>query len=84
MATEQESEQMEYVLQKERLIAEQQVIRAQGIAEFQHIISEGLTNKLLEWKAIEATKDLAQTCNPKLLVIGKGTPLILNQDTDGQ
>ena len=87
MAMEQQAEQMKYILQKERLLADQKVILAEGIAKFQNIVSSGITPRLLEWKGIEVTKSLAQNCNPKVVVIGGsgdagGIPLILNPPSE--
>ena len=77
---EQESEQMKFVLQKEQQEAERKRIEAQGITDFQKIVSQGLNTQLLEWKGIEATEKLAGSANAKIVVIGNsknGLPLIL-------
>jgi prohibitin 1 len=77
---EQESEQMKFVLQKEQQEAERKRIEAQGISDFQKIVSQGISPQLLEWKGIEATEKLAGSPNTKVVVIGNaknGLPLIL-------
>lgn len=77
---EQESEQMKFVLQKESQEAERKRIEARGIQDFQTIVSQGINDKLLEWKGIEATEILAKSPNTKIVVIGNpknGLPLIL-------
>lgn len=77
---EQESEQMKFVLQKEQQEAERKRIEAQGLADFQKIVSQGISPQLLEWKGIEATEKLAASQNTKIVVIGNsenGLPLIL-------
>jgi len=77
---EQESEQMKFVLQKEQQEAERKRIEAQGISDFQKIVSQGISPQLLEWKGIEATEKLAAGQNTKVIVIGNtknGLPLIL-------
>ncbi len=77
---EQESLRMSFILQKEKQEAERKRIEAQGIADFQRIVSQGLTQQLLEWKGIEATEKLATSTNAKVVVIGSGKsglPLIL-------
>ncbi|HNY64010.1 MAG TPA: prohibitin family protein [Deltaproteobacteria bacterium] len=77
---EQESEQMKFVLQKEQQEAERKRIEAQGISDFQRIVSQGITPQILEWKGIEATEKLANSQNTKIVVIGNpknGLPLIL-------
>ena len=67
---EQEAEQMKFVLQKEQQEAERKRIEAQGIADFQRIVAQGLNAQLLEWKGIEATEKLAGSSNAKVVVIG--------------
>jgi regulator of protease activity HflC (stomatin/prohibitin superfamily) len=77
---EQESEQMKFVLQKESQEAERKRIEAQGIADFQRIVAQGISPQLLEWKGIEATEKLAMSPNSKIVVIGNpksGLPIIL-------
>lgn len=59
---------------------------AQGIAEFQRIVSEGISEELLMWKGIEATERLAESPNAKVVVIGSaksGLPLVLGDGTTG-
>jgi prohibitin 1 len=77
---EQEAEQMKFVLQKEQQEAERKRIEAQGIADFQRIVAQGISPQLLEWKGIEATEKLALSANSKIVVIGNpksGLPIIL-------
>ena len=77
---EQEAEQMKFVLQKEQQEAERKRIEAQGIADFQRIVAQGISPQLLEWKGIEATEKLAVSANTKIVVIGNpktGLPIIL-------
>lgn len=83
LTAEQEALRMEYVLQKEKQEAERKRIEARGIADFQAIVSQGLNDKLLKWKGIEATQALADSQNSKIIVIGggkDGLPIILNGD----
>jgi regulator of protease activity HflC (stomatin/prohibitin superfamily) len=78
---EQKALQMQYVLERTRQEAERKRIEAAGIADFQTIISRGLTDKVIEWKGIEATEKLAESPNSKLVLIGSGKgglPVILN------
>jgi regulator of protease activity HflC (stomatin/prohibitin superfamily) len=44
---EQEAQKMQFVLQKERQEAERKRVEAQGIADYQRIISESLTEKTI-------------------------------------
>lgn len=71
---------MEFVLNRERQEAERKRIEAKGIADFQDIVSKGISENLLRWKGIEATEALSQSANAKVVVIGSGKdglPLIL-------
>jgi prohibitin 1 len=79
----QEAQRMEFVLQKERQEAERKRVEAQGIKDFQNIVTEGISDKLLEWKGIEATMELSRSPNSKIVVVGNtrtGLPLIFSGD----
>ena len=79
----QEAQRMEFVLQREKQEAERKRVEAQGIKDFQHIVTEGISDKLLEWKGIEATVELARSSNAKIVVVGNtktGLPLIFSAD----
>ncbi len=82
LAAEQQAQRMQFVLAKETQEAERKRIEAKGIQDFQNIVSQGLSEPLLRWKGIEATKALAESANSKMVVIGgrDGLPLILNPD----
>ncbi len=72
LQAEQQSQQMAFVLEKERQEAQRKQIEAKGIADFQKIVSQGLTPQYLQWKNIEATEKLATSSNAKVIVIGSG------------
>ena len=77
---EQDALRMSFILQKEKQEAERKRIEAQGIADFQKIVAQGISPQLLEWKGIEATEKLALSSNTKIVVIGNpknGLPLVL-------
>jgi regulator of protease activity HflC (stomatin/prohibitin superfamily) len=80
LAADQQAQQMEFVLRKERSEAERKRIEAQGIADFQRIVTAGITPGLLTWKGIEATEKLASSPNAKMVIVGgkNGLPIILN------
>ena len=81
LQAEQESQRMEFVLTKEKQEADRKRIEAQGIADFQKIVVQGISDQLLRWKGIEATEKLASSANAKVVVIGAGKdglPLILD------
>jgi len=77
---EQDALRMSFILQKEKQEAERKRIEAQGIADFQRIVAQGISTQLLEWKGIEATEKLALSNNAKVVIIGNpknGLPLVL-------
>jgi regulator of protease activity HflC (stomatin/prohibitin superfamily) len=76
---EQEAQKMEFVLQKEKQEAERKRVEAQGIADYQRIMSSGLTDKQLQYEQIQVLKGLVTSPNSKVIVMGKGnTPVILD------
>lgn len=79
----QEAEKMEFTIEKERREAERKRIEAQGIADFQQIVSAGITESLLKWKGIEATMKIAESNNAKIVIVGNDAgslPIILSGD----
>ena len=70
----------EYRLQREKLESQRKEIEALGIRKFQDIVDDGITDRYLRWKGIDATLALASSNNSKVVVIGagdEGLPLIL-------
>lgn len=81
LQAEQESQRMQFVLQKEEQEAQRKRIEARGIADFQDIVTRGISEPLLRWKGIEATEKLANSPNAKIVIIGAGKdglPIILD------
>ncbi len=75
---EQEAQKMTFVLQKEKQEAERKRVEAQGIADYQRIMSTGLSDKQLQYEMIKA---IATSPNAKLIIMGNGknsTPVILD------
>jgi regulator of protease activity HflC (stomatin/prohibitin superfamily) len=76
---EQEAQKMTFVLQKEKQEAERKRVEAQGIADYQRIISSNLTDKQLQYEQIKAQLELAKSQNSKVIIMnGKSAPIILN------
>lgn len=77
---EQESQKMQFVLQKERQEADRKRIEAQGIADYQQILNSQLSDKLLQYEQIKAYNEMAKSNNAKIIVIGNGksSPIILD------
>ena len=76
---EQDAQKMQFVLQKEKQEAERKRVEAQGIADYQKILSTGLSDKQLQYESIIAQKELAKSPNAKVIIMGggKSTPIIL-------
>lgn len=80
---EQEALAYRFRLEKEVSEAERKRIAADGEAVANKIINSSLTNELLRMRGIEATQDLANSPNAKVIVIGggkDGLPLILGNN----
>ncbi|MEO1429188.1 MAG: prohibitin family protein [Cyanobacteria bacterium J06632_19] len=85
LKAEQENQRMKFVLEKQRQEAERKRIEAKGIADAQKIISDGLTNQVLQLRRIEATEKLAESPNSKIIVVGSGKggmPILLQESAN--
>ncbi|MEL7021829.1 MAG: prohibitin family protein [Bacteroidota bacterium] len=73
-----------YILEQERKEAERKIIEAQAKAESNRILNESLSDKILTDKGIEATLELANSNNSKIIIVGSsengGLPLILGNN----
>src|SRR5258706_8023488 len=75
----QEAQRMEYVLQREKQEAERKRVEAAGIKDFQDIVRQGISDKLLQGKGLEATLELVKSQNSKVIIVGNsknGLPLL--------
>jgi regulator of protease activity HflC (stomatin/prohibitin superfamily) len=75
-------------VQREAEESRRKQVEADGIAAFQRTVSQGkISDSYLRWRGIEATLQLAQSSNSKIVVIGTGKdglPIILgNTDFPG-
>jgi regulator of protease activity HflC (stomatin/prohibitin superfamily) len=76
---EQDAQKMQFVLQKERQEADRKRVEAQGIADYQKILSTGLSDKQLQYETIKAQKEIALSPNTKVIIMGgKGNPIMLS------
>ncbi|NTV46652.1 MAG: prohibitin family protein [Chlorobiales bacterium] len=69
---EQEAQKMQFVLQKEQQEAERKRVEAQGIADYQKIISSSLTDKQLQYEQVKALQELVKSNNSKVIIMGSG------------
>lgn len=74
---EQEAQKMTFVLQKERQEAERKRVEAQGIADYQKILTSTLTDRLLQYEMIKA---ISASPNSKLIIMtnDKGLPIMVD------
>jgi len=78
---EQKAQRYDFLLAQERKEAERKIIEAEAKAESNRILTASLNDRILQDKGIEATLQLAQSPNSKVVVVGgggDGLPLILN------
>jgi regulator of protease activity HflC (stomatin/prohibitin superfamily) len=69
---------MQFVLQKEKQEAERKRVEAQGIADYQRILSTGLSDRQLQYESILAQKAVATSPNAKVIIMGSSkNPIIL-------
>jgi regulator of protease activity HflC (stomatin/prohibitin superfamily) len=79
------AEEYKFRVEREKRESERKKIEADGIRDFQQTVSQGISESYLRWRGIEATLQLSQSTNAKVVVIGSGKdglPIILgNVDT---
>jgi len=74
------AEEYRFRVTREMRESQRKRIEADGISEFQQIVTQGISPSYLRWRGIEATRQLAQSPNPKIVIIGNrkdGSPIIL-------
>lgn len=78
LESEQQAQRMEFVLQGAKKEAERRIIEATGVRDANKIISEGLTDKILQFKNIEAMLKLSESPNTKVIIGGNNMPMMIN------
>ncbi|TNE68462.1 MAG: prohibitin family protein [Bacteroidetes bacterium] len=77
---EQDAQKMKFVLDKERQEADRKRVEAQGIADYQRILTSTLTDRLLQYEQIQVQRELVKSPNAKVVVMGNGkAPLLIGQ-----
>jgi len=75
------AEAYEFKLELEKKEAERKRLEAAGIRDYNLIIESSLSENVLKWKGVEATRDLSKSANSKVVIIGggkDGLPVILD------
>ena len=78
LESEQQAQRMEFVLQGAKKEAERRIIEAEGVRDANKIISQGLTDKILQFKNIEAWLKLSESPNAKVIITNGNMPMMLN------
>jgi len=81
LEAEQRSEQMRFVLDREKQEAQRRIIEAAGIRDAWAIIAQGLTPSIISYQSIEAFRELARSPNAKVIVTDGKAPMLLTTDT---
>jgi prohibitin 1 len=77
LQAEQDAMRMEFILQQAKLEADRKIIEAEGERDAQKILSEGLTDKIIQIRSIEAFRELSQSPNSKVIITDGKTPLLI-------
>ena len=77
LEAEQESQRMEFVLDRERREAERRKIEAEGTRDAQQILSQGLSKEIIELRSMEAFRKLANSPNTKIIITDGKTPYLI-------
>ena len=75
---------MKFVLEKERQEADRKRVEAQGISDYQRILTSTLTDKLLQYEQIKTQKEVATSPNAKIIFMnGSKAPILLGRRRGG-
>ncbi len=78
LEAEQNAQRMEFVLQSEQREAERKLIEAKGTRDAQLVLSEGLTDKILQLRQIEMMRELSKSPNSKIIFGGSSQNILLD------
>jgi len=77
LQAEQDAMRMEFLLQQAKLEAERIIIEAKGTRDAQIILSEGLTNEIIQIRSIEAFSELSKSPNSKIIITNGKAPFLI-------
>jgi regulator of protease activity HflC (stomatin/prohibitin superfamily) len=81
MEIQQMDQAYQFKLELEKKEADRKRVEAAGIRDYNNTVEQSLSEKVLTWQGVEATKDLSKSANAKMVVIGggqNGLPVILD------
>ena len=76
-------EEYAFRVEREKLESDRKKIEADGIRSFQETIAPAISESYLKWRGIEATLQLAESDNAKVVIFGNsddGLPVILDME----
>lgn len=82
LEAEQIAQRMEFLLDREKLEAQRKIIEAKGIRDAQKIISEGLTDKIIQWQSIDAFRELSKSPNTKIIMTDGQSPMLIDPSNE--
>jgi prohibitin 1 len=77
LEAEQDALRMTFVLQREKQEAERKLIEAGGQRDAQKVLGEGLSPLILQFRSIEAFRELAKSPNAKVIVTDGKAPMMV-------
>ena len=69
---------LDFIVEKQKKESERLVIESEAIKKSQDILNSSLTDKLIQFKALEITRDLVRSPNAKIIITDGKSPVILN------
>jgi prohibitin 1 len=77
LEAEQNAQRMDFILMTEKKEAERRIIDAQATRDAQILITEGLTEQILQLRSIEAMREFAKSNSTKLIITDGKSPMFL-------
>jgi len=77
LKAEQAALQMDFIIQRQKRESERLKIEAEGISQYQQIVSSNLTELLIKWAGVQVLKDLVSSPNSKVIVTNGTSPLMI-------
>ena len=69
---------LDFVVEKQKKESERLLIESEAIKKSQDILNSSLTDKLIQFKALEITRDLVRSPNAKIIITDGKSPVILS------
>ena len=69
---------LDFVIEKQKKESERLLIESEAIKKSQDMLNSSLTDKLIQFKALEITRDLVRSPNAKIIITDGKSPVILS------